>query len=336
MSSNKSVLVVVLNYNGWKDTEKCMRTLLKSDYKNFKVLLIDNGSNDDSVKILSKIKSPKLEFWQEPENLGFAGGVNVGIRKAIEEKFEYVALLNNDAQVEKDWIKNLVGILDTKKDVGIATGLLLDASGTKIDDAGDEYTTWGIPSLRAEGLPKKDAPESGYVFGATGGATLYRVSLFKKIGLFDDVFFAYDEDVDIDWRAQLAGYKIWYEKSAVAYHKHSATSKKMPGFTTRQVFKNLPLVVYKNVPGRLFLPIWLKFCLAYWMFFGFKLIKGEAWPALKGIGKSITLIPHALRERRKIQKTRKVEIKYINSILTHAMPYNSIKRVKKFFKRDNK
>ncbi len=201
--------------------------------------MIDNGSGDDSVKELSKIKMKNLHFHKELKNTGFTGGVNIGIKWAMKHEFEAVALLN-------------------------------------------DYSTWGIPSLRAEKLPKKDAPESGLVFGGTGGATLYKTEVFKKIGLFDEDFFAYSEDVDIDWRMQLAGYKVWYEKSAVVLHKHSATSSKIPGFTVRQVFKNLPQVFWKNVPSPMVFWMWPKFALIYTAFIFYQIPKGSLKFALKG------------------------------------------------------
>lgn len=328
---NPKIAVVILNYNGWKDTKKCLEAFLKQSYKNYHIILIDNGSEDQSVKKLESYGNKKnITFIKESTNHGFAGGVNIGIRFAIDNNYDAVALLNNDAQTEPDWLENLVKAMDRKK-ASMVTGLLLSADGKKIDDAGDAYTMWGVPMLIAENLPADQAPESGFVFGATGGATLYKTDLFKEIGFFDEKFFAYNEDVDIDWRAQLAGHKVYYEKSAIAYHKHSATSKKMPGFTTRQVFKNLPMVFWKNVPFQLLWPIGWRFTIAYILFFGHKLLSGEGWPALKGIGCAITLLPHSLHERQKIQKSRIVEISYLESLIHPTLPFKSIQRLKDFF-----
>ena len=190
---------------------------------------------------------------------------------------------------------------------------------------------WGVPELVAENKPAPEAPESGYVFGATGGATLYKTSLFKEIGLFDEKFFAYNEDVDISWRAQLAGHKFYYESSAIAYHKHSATSSKIPGFTTTQVFQNLPLVYWKNVPLQLLWPIGWRFFLAYCMFIFWKTTQGAFVPAVKGVWRSWKLFPHALRERRSIQKSRVVEMSYIKSIIWPNLPMKSFNRIRKFF-----
>lgn len=327
---NPKVAVVVLNYKGWRDSVTCVNSLLAQTYRSFQIILIENGSKDDSAAELRKLKDPQLTYIEEPVNHGFTGGVNIGIQWAIDNDYACIALLNNDARAESNWLEQLVDA-QHRTDASVVTGLLLTADGTRIDDAGDDYSTWGIPSLRFENKPADQAPESGFVFGATGGATLYRTSLFQTIGHFDDVFFAYNEDVDMDWRTQLAGYTIYYEKSAVAYHKHSATSKKMPGFTTTQVFKNLPVVFIKNVPFPMVIPMAVKFTLIYWAFVFFKLFRGEGRAAFTGVLRSIALWPHAFRERRRIQRTKVVSHAYIRSILHKGLPLRSVRRIKYFF-----
>lgn len=326
------VLVVVLNYKGWEDTIKCLNSLDKQSFKNFKIYLIENNSADGSAEKLEPIvkDNPKIIFDKQPANTGFTGGVNIGIRHAIDEGYDFVALFNNDAQADKNWLQNLVKSAK-KTGASATTGLLLSEDGKTIDDAGDAYTMWGVPELIAEKKLAAEAPESGYVFGATGGATLYKTALFKEIGLFDEVFFAYNEDVDISWRAQLAGHKFYYENTAIAYHKHSATSSKIPGFTTTQVFQNLPLVYWKNVPRQLLWPIGWRFFLAYCMFIFWKTTQGAFVPTIKGIWRSWKLFPHALRERRRIQRSRTVEISYIKSILWPRLPDKNLKRIKNFF-----
>ena len=323
------VAVVVLNYRGWQDTKKCIAALKKQTYGDFEIYLIDNGSGDESIAKLSKLKAKNLHFHQEPTNTGFTGGVNIGIRWAMEHGFDGVALLNNDAAPEPDWLEQLVKVCVDKPHVGAVTSLMLNAAGTHIDDAGDIYSTWGIPSLRAENLPKDQAPDSGLVFGATGGATLYRTAVFEKIGLFDEDFFAYNEDVDISWRMQLAGKQVWYEKSAVVYHKHSATSSKIPGFTINQVFKNLPQVFWKNVPFPMIIPMWFKFTLVYLMFVAYQAPKGGLKFALKGFWQSLKLWPRSLRKRWSIQRTKIVSNAYIRSLLYKGLPLKQVNRIKK-------
>lgn len=325
------VAVIVLNFNGWRDSIKCVESLLKQTYSHFQIILIENGSHDDSDRQLSQLKDPRVTYIKEPINHGFTGGVNIGIEWALSHNYSLVALLNNDAQARPDWLEQLVDAMQRTK-ASIVTGLLLSANGKLIDDTGDFYSTWGIPMLRAEGKPANQAPESGWVFGATGGATLYTTALFKEIGMFDNTFFAYNEDVDIDWRTQLAGHKVYYEKSAVAYHKHSATSKKIPGFTTTQVFQNLPIVLIKNVPFPMIIPIGFRFVIIYVAFLFHKFIQHSGRAAFKGVWRSFKLWPYALRERRRIQKGKVVSNAYIRSLLHKGLPLRSVRRIKHFFR----
>ncbi|NCU30008.1 glycosyltransferase family 2 protein [Candidatus Saccharibacteria bacterium] len=325
------VAIVVLNFKGWQDTLVCIESLRKQSYSAYHIVLIENGSHDGSAKKLAKLKGSDLTYIEESVNHGFTGGVNIGIQWAIDHDYDAVALFNNDAKATPDWLENLVKA-QQKTGTSIVTGLLLSEDNSRIDDAGDLYSTWGLPMLRAENLSPSKAPESGFIFGATGGATLYTIDLFKEIGLFDNTFFAYNEDVDISWRAQLTGHTVYYEKSAVGFHKHSATSKKIPGFTAMQVCKNLPIVLIKNVPFPMIIPMGIKFFFIYWAFVFHKIIHGAAGPALKGVWKSLTLWPHALRERRRIQKTKTVSNQYIRSILHKGMPLRSIRRMQHFIR----
>ncbi|HEY8992983.1 MAG TPA: glycosyltransferase, partial [Candidatus Microsaccharimonas sp.] len=141
-----SVLIVVLNWNGIKDTEKCLDSLLKQTYKDFKILVIDNGSVDGSLERLRQIekKNELISLAVNKHNKGFAGGVNTGISYAIKKDFDAVALFNNDAEADKNWLSELVKGLD-QKNTSIVTGLLLHEDGTTIDSTGDYYSTWGMP-----------------------------------------------------------------------------------------------------------------------------------------------------------------------------------------------
>lgn len=329
-----SVLIVVLNWNGIEDTKECLDSLFKQTYQNYKIAVVDNGSIDDSVKQLKAIqeKHRDLILLKNEKNLGFDGGVNTGIRYALKNDFGAVALFNNDAIADKDWLKELVDEL--REDRGIVTGLLLHRDGKTIDSTGDFYTTWGIPSPRSRGAPASNASGSGYVFGASGGASLYLVGLLKDIGIFDETFFAYYEDIDISFRAQLAGYKVFYTNKAVAYHKQGATSSKIPGFTVHQTFKNLPLVFWKNIPFSLLFPIGIRFLLTYILIFGNAVKNRAGWPAFTGWLASVWYFwTSALWQRFKIQRNRKVSTSYIKSMLLHDIPpeQTGMRKFRSFF-----
>ena len=317
-----SVLIVVLNWNGIKDTEKCLDSLLKQTYKNFQILVVENGSVDNSLERLQQIekKNDNISVIRNRVNKGFAGGVNTGIRYAIKKEFDAIALFNNDAEADENWLSELVKGLDQKK-TAIATGLLLHEDGETIDSTGDYYSTWGMPFPRSRGDETNTTPESGYVFSGSGGASLYKTSLFKEIGFFDETFFAYYEDVDVSFRAQLAGHKVYFTNKAIAYHKQGASSKKIPGFTVYQTFKNIPLLFTKDVPTGLLFPIGIRLFLLYILIFGNAVKNGAGASALKGWLASVGYFwTSALWLRFGIQRRKKVPTSYINSIILHDLP----------------
>ena len=330
------VAVVVLNYKGIEDTIACIASLSRQTYENFMIVAVENGSGDNSVDEFKKLESQygeKLQTLYNDENLGFDGGVNTGIRWAMERDFDYVAVFNNDAIADKNWLKHLVDSA-TAQDSGITTGLLLHEHGDTIDSTGDWYSKWGLPFPRNRGDKSSEAPAAGFVFGATGGASLHSLKMLREIGIFDEDFFAYYEDVDISFRAQMYGWKVYYEPSAIAYHKQGATSGKMKsGFTAYQTFKNLPLVYIKNVPTGLLLPIGIRFYTTYWILLANNVVHGKGWSALKGAAMSIMFGVKALGARRRIQKNKKVSTQYIKSILWDDLPpdQTGLRKLRKIF-----
>lgn len=317
-----SVLIVVLNWNGAKDTNECVESLKVQSFKDFQILVIDNGSKLDDYSKLSFLENtPYLTLIRNEKNLGFAGGVNTGIKYAIKNDYEFVSLFNNDAVADKDWLQNLINGFDENSDTSVVTGLLLHEDGKTIDSTGDYFSIWGMPFPRSRNDETATAPNSSYVFSATGGATLYKTSLFKEIGLFDESFFAYYEDVDVSFRAQLAGHKIYYTNDAIAFHKQGATSKKIPGFTVYQTFKNLPLLYIKNVPASLLIPIGFRLFILYVLFFGNAIKNGSGKYALKGWLASIWYFwTKALWDRFYIQAHKTVPTSYIKSLLWYDLP----------------
>lgn len=331
-----SVAVVVINYKGITDTIECIESLVKQSFEDFTIVAVENGSNDGSVKKfreLEKKYEDKLVTLYNDKNLGFDGGANTGIHWALSNNCDYVALLNNDAVADKDWVKNLVAAAKKHKS-GLTTGLLLMTDGKTIDSTGDWFTEWGLGFPRNRGDKASDAPEGGFVFGASGGATLFSVPMLRKIGLFDEDFFAYYEDNDISFRAQLAGWKVYYEPSAIAYHKLGQTSNRLrSGFATYQTFKNLPLVFIKNVPFSLLFPIGIRFCTAYWLMVGHAIVRGRGGPALHGVIMASLLYAKKLPARWHIQRNKKVSSAYIKSILWDDLPpdQTGLRKFRKIF-----
>ena len=313
------VCIVVPNWNGEDFIAKCLSSLVQQTQK-CQIIVVDNGSTDNSVEIINK-KFPKVDLIELDENRGFSGGVNKGIQKAIKENFEYIALFNNDAIASKDWLKNLVNDAKKHKNVGIITGKLLHIDKKHIDSTGDMYSVYGMPFPRGRNeLDKGQYDKAEEVFGATGGASLYKTKMLKQIGLFDEDFFAYFEDVDISFRAQLAGWNVWYEPKAIAYHHIGGTSAKMGSFARYHSIKNFVLLYNKNMPGWLY---WKYKPLFLWQLARIKLgcVRDKQFRVfLRAFGKSVTLMPSTLAKRSKIQQERTVSSAYIQKLLYRGRP----------------
>ncbi len=316
--------VVVLNWNGKDSISDCLDSLLAQTLKT-QIILIDNGSTDGSLEIIQK-NYPTVDLILNQKNLGFAGGVNQGIKRAIKLELDYIALLNDDAVADVHWLDHLVDSLDKNPGVGIATCKFMTIDRKKLDSTGDLYTSWGLPFPRGrdEAVSTK-YDDSTEVFGASGGASIYRIEMLNEIGLFDNDFFAYYEDIDISFRAQLAGWKVKYAPEATAYHRIGASSSKIKGFTTYQTMKNLPWIVVKDVPFSLLPTVVPRLALAYCGFILSSIQRGQGIYAIKGLIVSVALLPKKLIQRSKIQRNRKVSLDYIKSIISYDLPPNATK-----------
>ena len=330
--------IIVLNWNGSDDAIECIESLMCQTLKPA-IIVVDNNSSDNSVDVfesyIASHQKESITLIKNSQNLGFAGGINTGLRYAITQKFELVGVLNPDAIADANWCESLSKELSDHDNCGIVTGVLARRDGKTIDSSGDFYTTWGLPGPRGRDEPIKNVPDKpGEVFGATGGGAIYRAAIFNNIDMFDEDFFMYYEDVDLSFRAQLAGWKVRFTPEAIAYHKIGASSKKVPGLAVYNTFKNLPLVFIKNVPGKLFWYIGLRFFLTYWLIFASAVRHGNGWPALKGVLVSIIHKPAAYYKRVSIQRSRKVSVDYIRGII-HDGPLpnqTGLLKFKRFFR----
>jgi GT2 family glycosyltransferase len=322
MARTNQTVVVIPNLNGGTELIEAVGSLVAQTIRP-RIIVVDNASTDDSIARLSK-KHPDVEIIFNSKNLGYAGGVNPGFRRAIELDADYVAPFNDDAVADQDWLKQLVATLDKDEGVGVVACKVLRVDGKHLDSTGDMYTNWGLPYPRGRGETDKGQYDNEtHIFAASGAASLYRVSALKQVGLLDEDFFAYYEDVDLSFRLQLAGWKVRYEPRARVYHKIGMTSSRIKGFTTYQTMKNLPLLLYKNVPQKYMWVVGRRFWVAHWLFFFRAITRGQGWPALKGDAKGTWLLLKKWPERRRIQKTRQVSDEYIWSIINHDLPPNA-------------
>ena len=318
---NKPV-VVIPNLNGEASLRACIDSLLAQSLAAH-IIIVDNASTDDSVHLI-KTHYPSLELIPHAINAGYTGGINPGFRRAIELGATYVATFNNDAVADKNWLKHLVGTLDLNPTTGIATPKVLDSDGKKLDSTGECYTNWGLAYPRG-----RDEPDTGQydahrdIFAASGAASLYRVEMLREIGLFDQDFFAYYEDVDLSFRAQLAGWKVTYAPTAHIFHATGSTSSKIKGFTTYQTLKNQPLLLLKNMPRKYLFRVGGRYLLAHFLFFGRAVSRGQFWSALRGDARGTMLLFKGLGKRKQIQRSREVSDEYIWNMMVHDLPPNA-------------
>lgn len=320
------LVVAIVTWNNADDAIECAQSLLvQKGVEDYVVLFVDNASEPAEVEklksFIASTKNPTLELTETGENGGTAGGFTAAAKWAAEHDIEYIGSLNADAIADDNWCASLLTELESHSDTGIVTGKLLHRDGKTIDSTGDFYTTWGLPGPRARDMSVESAPsEPGYVFGATGGGFVARTSLYAAVGYYDERMFMYYEDIDLSFRAQLAGYKVRYTPYAVAYHKRGASSSSVPGLATYNTFKNLPILFVKNVPLRLWVSMYPRFVLMYTLILGNAIVRGRGGPALKGYFASWRHLVHMFRERRRIQENRAVTVEYISSIILHDIP----------------
>ncbi len=229
--------------------EKCLGSFAGVSFDELEIIVVDNASKDGSVQWMRE-EHPYVRIIENSENRGFAPAVNQGIRAS---RGEYVLLLNNDTEILPGFTENLKKTLDEDHRVfAAAAQMLMYSDRTLTDDAGDLYTIFGLAFQRGNRKPASKYEKSTSVTAACGGACMYRKSVLDEIGLLDDAFFAYREDLDLGIRAKLAGYKNVYVPEAKVIHYGSGTAnksgKKYNEFKTRFGTRNLVWMNYKNMP----------------------------------------------------------------------------------------
>lgn len=306
--------VIVLNWNGKHFLRECFDSLRSQTFKDFDIILVDNGSTDSSVEYVRQ-EFPEVRVIALNHNAGFAGGNNVGIRASTGE---YVALLNNDTKAHPRWLEALKTALDAHPDVGFCASkiVLYDQPGV-IDSAGDLFYTCGVGEKR--GRSETDRGQFAQlqpVFGACAAAALYRRSMLEDVGLFDEDFFAYAEDVDLSFRAQLAGYQCLYVPEAVVYHHLQGSFGALPGHSLCLSRRNAFDTVLKNMPAGL---LWrrLPYILGYYFAVDLAYIgQGKFRPILRARLDNIRYLKRTLTKRRQIQARRRVTDEYINGVMS--------------------
>lgn len=298
------VSVVTPNYNGLKFLNSYFETLLIQSRFIEEIIIIDNASTDGSVEFIEEfIRSPNypidIILIRNDENLGFAPAVNQGIEIA---KSEYIYSVNNDVELEWNALEEIIKAMDESIALGenpfsFQSKMIQHHNRKLIDDAGDEYTILAWTKKIGDGQPVERYDEKREIFSSCAGAALYRKSVLGEIGLFDEAFFAYVEDIDLSYRAQIYGYRNYFCPNSIVYHYGSATSgSRYNEFKIKLAARNNVFLIYKNFPiiQKIinFIFLFIGFAIKYLFF----VREGYGSLYLEGI-------KEGLRNRKKLNKT---------------------------------
>ena len=311
------VSIILVNWNGAQHLPVCFNALRRQTVRDFEIILVDNCSHDNSLALLAR-DFPEVKVLALQENLGFAGGNNVGLRAA---QGEFIILLNIDTEVDEHWLEEVIAAFERHPEAGsVASKMKLLDQRDKFHTTGDFYRVDGVPGNRGVWeVDRGQYDREEYVFSTCGGSAAYRRSTLDQIGLLDEDFFFSCEDVDLGWRAQLAGWRCVYAPQAVVYHKLKATG----GGATASYYdgRNFLWLIAKNYPASLWKTYRGVIVRKQWSIFieAMRAWRGEAARArIRGMLAGLIGLPKMLRKRSAVQALRRVDDAYLLSILQNS------------------
>ncbi|MCA9931003.1 MAG: glycosyltransferase family 2 protein [Anaerolineales bacterium] len=307
--------IIIPHLNGKHHLEICLKSLRAQSFTDFETILVDNGSTDGTQAFVRK-QFPEVRLLELGQNRGFTGACNAGYAAA---NGDIIILLNNDTEADPNWLREVVTAFELYPRAGIVAGkMLLFDRRDYFHTAGDFYRIDGIPGNR--GVWQKDVGQFNQVeqvFGACGGSSAYRRTLIDEIGFLDDDFFFSCEDVDISWRANLAGWQVLYVPTAVIYHKLKATGGSVIG--SYYDGRNFLYLIWKNYPTSLLKKHWRKILAAQLDITkaALRAWRGEAARArLRGQLAGLPGIFKMWRKRKKINALRRIDDDSLTAVLT--------------------
>lgn len=302
------------NFNGATYLAECLDSVHTQTYKPLEAIVIDDASTDGSADIV-EASYPEMHLVRLPENRGFAHAANVGMQAA---RGETIALLNNDAVADPHWIEELVGALRRHPSAGSAASkvLLFDPPG-RLNSAGDVFRRSGVPDNRgAWEVDRGQYDEEAEVFGASGAALAYRRAMLSDIGLYDERLFMYCEDVDLAFRAQIAGYRCVYTPTAIVHHRLGAAG----GGTLASYYcgRNFMWLLARDLPGAAWRRHWPRILatqLALALQSVWHIREPAARARLRGQLAGLFGSPRFIGERSTLTASRRVPDSYLLSLL---------------------
>lgn len=306
------VSVIVVNWNGASYLEDCLTCLSSQTHGEREIILVDNNSSDSSVSLVTE-KFTNVQIIQLEKNRGFTGGNLAGFAAA---RGEFIALVNNDTRAEKNWLGNLVHSIMDDPQIGICASKLIIDGTDKIDSAGDGLTTAAVGFKRGLWKDNSHYVQQERVFGACAAAALYRRTMLDEIGFFDDDYFLNDEDTDLNFRAQLFGWRCVYVPTAVVYHKVNATIGRLSDTSVYYHTRNLEFTWTKNLPTGLMLRFAHHKVIQEIGAFSYLCLRHRKWHAyFRAKRDAVRMIPLMLKKRKAIQSKRRVSNLYLKSLM---------------------
>lgn len=294
------VNIVILNFNGLSDTIKCLKSVLKTKYPNFKILVADNGSKINEIKLLKQvIHDKKITFLRFSKNYGFSGGNNRIVKKL---KSKYVVLLNNDTEVTPGWLNPLVKTLEIDKKIAVVQPKILWLENKRYFDyagaCGGYLDKFGYPFTRGRLFDTIEKDENQYnkpqdILWASGAAIIIRKKIIDKIGLFDEIFFNYMEEIDFCFRVIRNGFKIVSQPKSVVYHKVAGSARKKIFKKRFWEHRNNLLMILKNYPSKDLLLIFPQRLLLEYLSFFYYLLSGRLFFAMAVLASQASVLTAA-------------------------------------------
>lgn len=315
------VSVIILSWNCRAYLQKCVEAVLAQTYSEIELILVDNGSHDGSAAFL-KSHYPAFSLIENERNIGFAAGMNLGIRRATGE---YILPLNVDVFLQEDYVAIAVEQgMHRESRIGMVCGKVFRYDHGKTQQLADvgKYLVGRMTMKNSRNSEKEE-----FVFGPNGSCPLYRRKMLEDTELprnqfYDEAYFAYAEDLDLHWRAQIAGWRCLYLPNLISWHVHSASVGgnvrliDKPAFFQQLVLRNRHMNIIKNLPAALFLlyfPAIVLTELLTFIYFAFRR-PGNLWAVFSAYNWTMKSLRETLNKRRLIQQNKRVTNRYLLSL----------------------